>query len=69
MEAIDSGTTQFINGRPVTGNYDDSIRFHVNISQCQDIQKLDGLTWSLVDFHTFGHHFHRLPTLSLHPTF
>ncbi|KAI2498643.1 hypothetical protein MHU86_15820 [Fragilaria crotonensis] len=64
----DNGSTLYINGSPVTGHYDDCIRFHVNgYHQRAEIQKTEqwnDAAWDLVDFQTFGNHFRKLrPTL------
>ena len=63
----DNGSTLYINGSPVTGNYDASVRFHVNgYHQHVEIQKTEHWTdtaWDLVDFYTFGNHFRRLRPL------
>ncbi|KAI2502424.1 hypothetical protein MHU86_12000 [Fragilaria crotonensis] len=56
----------FINGSPITGNYDDCIHFHVNgyhqRLEIQHMEKWTNNTWHRVDFHTFGNHFCRLST-------
>jgi hypothetical protein len=60
----DNGSTLYINGSPVTGNYDECVRFHVNgYHQRTEIQKTEqwsDTAWDLVDFHTFGTHFRKL---------
>ncbi len=60
----DNGSTLYINGSPVTGHYDDCVRFHVNgYHQRIEIQKTEqwnDAAWDLVDFHTFGNHFRKL---------
>jgi hypothetical protein len=54
----------FINGSPVTSNYDACVRFHINgYHQRTVIQKTENWqdkVWDLVDFYTFGCHFCRL---------
>ncbi|KAI2508454.1 hypothetical protein MHU86_5981 [Fragilaria crotonensis] len=66
----DIGSTLFINGTPVTGQYDDNIRFHVNgyhqRAEIQKTERWDADVWELVDFYTFGKHFRRLrPSLRI----
>jgi hypothetical protein len=61
---LDIGSTLFINGTPVTGNYDACIRFHVNgyhqRSVIQKTERWSNSTWNKVDLYTFGKHFRRL---------
>jgi hypothetical protein len=66
----DIGSTLFINGTPVTGHYDDNIRFHVNgyhqRAEIQQTERWEADVWELVDFYTFGKHFRRLrPSLRI----
>ena len=60
----DNGSTLYINGLLVIGNYDDCVRYHVNgYHQRAEIQKTeqwDNNAWDSVDFYTFGKHFRRL---------
>ena len=61
---IDNITTLYINGVPVTSQYDDSVRFHINgyhqRRQIQQTEKWTDAAWDSVDFYTFGCHFRRL---------
>ena len=60
----DNQSTLFINGAPVTGQYDECVRFHINgYHQRLQIQKTEQWTdkaWDSVDFFTFGRHFRKL---------
>jgi hypothetical protein len=61
---LDNVTTLYINGSPITSQYDDSIRFHINgyhqRLQIQKTEKWTDAAWDSVDFFTFGRHFRRL---------
>ena len=54
----------YINGTPITSQYDACIRFHVNgyhhRQYVQQHHQWDNETWDSVDFYTFGRHFKRL---------
>jgi hypothetical protein len=60
----DNQSTLFINGAPITGQYDECLRYHINgYHQRLQIQKTDQWTdkaWDSVDFFTFGRHFRKL---------
>ena len=68
MASIDHSPAQqvsiYINGTPVTGQYDECVRFHVNgYHHCQYVQHRHGWsneTWDDIDFYTFGKHFKSL---------
>ena len=61
----DQQVSIFINGTPVTSQYDECIRFHVNgyhhRNYVQTHHGWDDRTWNDIDFYTFGQHFRRLP--------
>ncbi|KAI2493658.1 hypothetical protein MHU86_20873 [Fragilaria crotonensis] len=54
-----------INHRQLTGQYDDSIRYHVNgyhlRRYLQDKKQWSDKVWDTIDFHVFGKHYCRLP--------
>jgi hypothetical protein len=60
----DQQISLYINGTPVTSQYDDCIRFHVNgyhlRQYVQQRHQWNNGTWDMIDFHTFGQHFKRL---------
>ena len=62
---IDQQISLYINGTPVTSQYDECIRFHVNgyhhRNYVQTHHGWGNKTWNDIDFYTFGHHFRRLP--------
>ena len=55
----------YINGVPITSQYDECIRFHVNgyhyRNYVQQTNNWDNSTWEAIDFYTFGRHLKRLP--------
>ena len=54
----------FINGAPITGQYDECVRFHINgyhqRLQIQKTEQWNDKAWGSVDFFTFGRHFRKL---------
>jgi hypothetical protein len=68
ISAIDHRINQqisiYINGTPVTSQFDECIRFHVNgyhhRNYVQTHNGWDNRTWDDIDFYTFGRHFRRL---------
>jgi hypothetical protein len=56
--------SKYINGQPVTSQYDECVRFHVNgyhhRKYVQESNGWDNKTWESKDFYTFGKHFKRL---------
>ena len=54
----------FINGAPITGQYDECVRFHINgyhqRLQIQKTEQWNDKAWDSVDFFTFGRHFRKL---------
>ncbi|KAI2493731.1 hypothetical protein MHU86_20801 [Fragilaria crotonensis] len=61
---VDQQVSVYINGIPVTGQYDESVRFHINgyhhRNYVQQSNGWDNKTWGDIDFYTFGTHFKRL---------
>ena len=60
----DNQTMLFINGIPVTSQYDACVRFHINgyhqRLQIQQTEQWSDAAWDSVDFYSFGRHFRRL---------
>lgn len=61
---VDQQISIYINGTPVTSQYDECIRFHVNgyhlRQYVQQRHQWDNRIWDSIDFYTFGKHFKRL---------
>jgi hypothetical protein len=60
----DQQVSIYINGSPITSQYDACVRFHVNgyhhRNYVQHRNGWDNRTWDAIDFYTFGNHFKRL---------
>ena len=56
----------YINGQPVTSQFDSCIRYHVNgyhhRNYVQQHNAWPNTTWDFIDFYSFGQHFKRLPS-------
>ena len=63
---IDQQISLYINGTPVTSQYDECIRFHINgyhhRNYVQTHHGWSNKTWDDIDFYTFGRHFRHLPS-------
>jgi hypothetical protein len=61
---VDQQISIYINGIPVTSQYDECIRFHVNgyhlRQYVQQRHRWHNRIWDSIDFHTFGKHFKSL---------
>ena len=57
-------STLYLNGSPLTSQYDECVRFHINgyhqRAVIQKTEKWSDAAWDSVDFFTFGKHFRRL---------
>ena len=62
---FDQQISLYINGTPVTSQFDECIRYHVNgyhhRNYVQQHHGWDNNTWNDIDFYSFGRHFKRLP--------
>jgi hypothetical protein len=60
----DQQISLYINGVPVTSQYDECIRFHINgyhhRNYVQNHHEWSNKTWDDIDFYTFGRHFRNL---------